>query len=142
MRYITYMPTVKIRIEMTSSDPYWRYVGMTIDKPLRPDFWVSQPGAVIGVAKNGHFDATLEREVSIGRHVIYVGTSGIHRWPWRTRVYVNGKLVASGLTWRGHPVKGTFTVGVPLPGGKLTLILVPVAVGVGGYIAYRLLRRR
>jgi len=102
---------VKIRIEASSTvDSYLRYHGMAIDKDLASGFWINQPESIIGTSYSP-FTYEKEFDLSNGKHTIIYGNSAETGYEWDAKIYVDGKLVASGKVSRYQYLKATFTVG-------------------------------
>ena len=119
------MVTTIIRIEaLTSIDPYPRYHGRTVDKPLPRGFWTVEPADIIGNAGSLFtFEETLD--LLLGAHTVEYSPSnpgmvGTVSYFWGAKIYVNNQLVAeSGEVCdylpEGKHLKATFTVGEATP---------------------------
>ena len=123
---------VTIKIVTTEFDPYMRYHGKAVDQSLDSNFWDTQEDNIIGTTGAG-FTHTQTVTVAEGSHYVIYGNSGDDRWPWHTKIFVNGTLIAEGDVHRGSQLRGDFTAGAPPPAGTPTTLTLsaPDKAGVG-----------
>ncbi len=106
------MVKVEIKIETISNDPYTRYHGKTVNEPLDPNFWETQPDKIIGTSRS-RFTHTQTVEIAEGSHYVIYGNSSIIDYPWHAKIFVNGTLITEGNVYRGHPLRAEFIIGTP-----------------------------
>jgi len=84
---------MRVRVEgQAVDDPYIRYYGLSIDKPLDTRFWETQPETIRNKVWNSFTD---EVEVPDTTRYVVVGISAF-TGRWHVRVYVNDELKAEG----------------------------------------------
>jgi hypothetical protein len=104
-----------------------RYFGRSVNEPLKPDFWVSQPHTVIGVFK-GSFSHGETWGLPAGDHYFEFNTSAPSSAGWIINVYVGllkdsrveDEFTATG--WMGSdlpPVRVKITVKEEVVEGKM-----------------------
>lgn len=93
---------------VSSTDLVERYVGRTIDEPIKPNFWESQPNAVIRRAQHG---ISFREVVKLkkGKHYVEVSTSGYYP-EWTATVYVNGMKIGQAFVGRDKPAHFEFII--------------------------------
>ena len=134
------MVTVEIQIVTSTTDPYVRYHGKTIDQPLNSDFWTIQKEAIISTVRGG-ITHTQKLELENGSHYVIYSNSAAEGYPHNARIIINGELVAEGDITRRNQLKADFSVGIPPTLPPLPIIafmFLPFAVGVGLVIGSRI----
>jgi hypothetical protein len=105
-----------IKIEATSTVDTWvRYHGLAIDSELKPSFWTTQQEKIIGTTAPP-FTYTTTVNLTNGTHTITYGNSASAGYEWDAKIYVDGKLVASGKVSRDKYLVAS----VKVEGGKTT----------------------
>ena len=123
------MVSVEIKIVTTESDPYARYHGMTVNQSLDSIFWSTQPGAVFKTSSAG-FTYTKTVNLAEGSHYVLYGNSAAASYPWHTKIYAGGTLIAEGDVVRGSHLRGDFTVTEAEPEGvTINVFLSPAKAG-------------
>lgn len=103
------MVSVTIRIEATSTEPYMRYHGKSVDQALASNFWDTQEEKQIGVAGKS-FTHTQTVELAGGSHYVIYGNSAATTYVWPSKIFINGVLKAQGNVNRGAFLRADFTV--------------------------------
>jgi len=151
------MVNVKIKVDAyTTKDPYARYGGMIIDKPLDRRWWETQPEAyneIISKAWSHEWTVDLPG----GSHYVCIGISTYQGYEWHMKIYINGELKAEGdvaYDSPSHYLRADFTVEAPpgkwleqlknwwnaLPPWQKILIVSTLSISVGAVMA--LIERR
>lgn len=112
--------TIKI-ITKPETDIYYRYHGLAINEVLSTDWhaWTSEQKIAV---EGREFTYEKEYDFDFGKHTItYSNTGQIPKYSWYTEIYINNKLVASGLTGKYKQLKVTVRVfkKVLIPIGRL-----------------------
>ncbi len=103
------MVTIKI-VATAVADTYVRYHGKSVDEPLDPVFWDTQPDKVIGTTK-GALEHTQTVQLAEGPHYVIYGNSAAVGYIWHVQIFVNETLIAEGDVDRGSQLRGDFTAG-------------------------------
>ena len=111
------MVSVTIRIEATSTEPYMRFQGKSVDQALADQFWNVQEENQIGVAGKS-FVHTQTVELAEGSHYVIYGNSAAVTYVWNSKIFINGVLKAQGNVNRGAFLRADFTVEAAPPLGE------------------------
>lgn len=102
------MVSVEIRIEATTTEPYMRYQGKSVDQTLASSFWNTQEEKVIGTAGKS-FTHTQTVELAEGSHYVIYGNSAATTYVWHSKIFINGVLKAEGNVNRGAFLRANFS---------------------------------
>ncbi len=135
------MVSVTIRIEATSTEPYARFHGKSVDQALAAGFWNVQEEKVIGTAGRS-FTHTQTVDLADGSHYVSYGNSAAVTYVWHSKIFINGVLKGEGDVNRGAFLRADFTVGVEPPPEDVEVERAGIGLGILIAIIILLARKR